>query len=212
MDEEVVNASQRWSGVAPVYGWLRLDSRGRWRLIRRDRADFDSLRDAQGDPISSPGLIDFIGRNYAPDAEGAWYWQNGPQRVYVALETAPLIYRVLERRDAGPGRALVAHTGYRAECLESVWIDPGMQVFVRTELGPGMVHDQDLALLDMVGMDEPWTGSAASLGGKSPATLRWTDLHGHRRSIALQWTEDAALALGFVCNPQAPTPCNRPEG
>jgi hypothetical protein len=39
-------------------------------------------------------LVDFIQRNYDHDADGCWYFQNGPQRVYVELEAAPWVLRI----------------------------------------------------------------------------------------------------------------------
>jgi len=193
---------RRWPGVAPVYGWMRLDARGRWRIVRRDRSDFDPTRDAEGETIGSPSLVDFIGRNYAADPEGSWYWQNGPQRVYLALETAPIIYRVLERRDGRPGKALVAHTGYRAHRLVGGWLDPAMRIYLLTDLGPGMVHDQDLAQLDLSGLDDCCNGQTPEPPANPQFTLCWTDLDGTRQSLPLRRTEDAATSLGFVRNPQ----------
>ncbi|XOT98625.1 DUF2946 family protein, partial [Alcaligenes pakistanensis] len=33
----------------------------------------------------------FFNRNYQADEKGRWFIQNGPQRVYVRLDAAPLI-------------------------------------------------------------------------------------------------------------------------
>jgi hypothetical protein len=60
-----------------VYGWLSLDRRGNWRI--------------KGQRIGNPALREFIGRNYEADSEGRWYFQNGPQRVYVTLAYTPLV-------------------------------------------------------------------------------------------------------------------------
>ena len=46
---------------------------------------------------------DFIQRNYEHDAQGQWFFQNGPQRVYVELQATPWIFRV-----AGAGHRAVA--------------------------------------------------------------------------------------------------------
>jgi len=204
MDEAVIHAMARWPDVPAVFGWLRLDQRGQWRLIQRDAPGFDPRQDARGETISSPAIIDFIGRNYAADQQGRWFWQNGPQRVYLALETAPLIYRVLERRDGQPGKALVAHTGYRAEEIAGAWIDPDGRVYLRTELGPGMVHDQDLVHLALPELadsaPEAWCTDAHSTLG----SLHWTDLQGSVVAVPLRLAHDAAQVLGFVRNPRPP--------
>jgi len=36
-------------------------------------------------------LREFIARNYQADERGCWYFQNGPQRVFVELAYAPLV-------------------------------------------------------------------------------------------------------------------------
>ena len=102
MDQIVARAMQKWPNVPDVYGWLRLDRRGNWWL---------KSGQAPGGPvferIGNPAVVEFIGRNYAHDASGRWFFQNGPQRVFVSLDYLPLVYR-LEHA------ALVAHTGAAA--------------------------------------------------------------------------------------------------
>ena len=46
-----------------------------------------------GDRLENEKLVGFINRNYLHDERGNWYFQNGPQRVYVNLEAAPFIAR-----------------------------------------------------------------------------------------------------------------------
>ena len=77
MDEIVARSLAKWPNVPAVYGWLSLDRRGRWR-IRDER-------------IGNAALRAFIERNYESDAQGRWYFQNGPQRVYVKLAYTPLV-------------------------------------------------------------------------------------------------------------------------
>lgn len=79
MDAVVAQAMAKWPNVPAVYGWLALDRRGNW-LIRGGR-------------ISNPALRDFIARNYESDGEGRWFFQNGPQRVYVSLAYTPWVVR-----------------------------------------------------------------------------------------------------------------------
>src|ERR1700693_3246190 len=71
MDEVVLRAIQKWPNVPSVYGWLSLDRRGNWSI--------------KGEHIANPAIASFIGRNYARDEKGRWYFQNGPQRVFVTL-------------------------------------------------------------------------------------------------------------------------------
>ena len=77
MDPIVIQAMAKWPNVPNVYGWLTLDRRGNWLI--------------KGDRISNPGVVAFIGRNYGADEQGRWYFQNGPQRVFVTLEYAPYV-------------------------------------------------------------------------------------------------------------------------
>lgn len=77
MDEIVARSLAKWPNVPAVYGWLSLDRRGQWRI--------------KGERIANAALRDFIARNYDADARGRWYFQNGPQRVYVTLDYTPLV-------------------------------------------------------------------------------------------------------------------------
>ena len=108
MDEQVIKAMARWPNVPAVYGWLRLDRRGKWHLVDRNVPGFDETRDGAGSPITSPPILEFIERNYTHDEAGRWFWQNGPQRVYVDIEAEPLVLRVLGQGDAV---RFVTHTG-----------------------------------------------------------------------------------------------------
>jgi hypothetical protein len=145
VDEQVRQAMARWPGVPDMYGWLRLDRRGNWLLIDRGRPDVDEALHGAGSPITRPAILDFIGRNYQPDARGCWYWQNGPQRVFVDLDLAPLVLRVMA---AGERRRLVTHTGFAVARIDAVQASPAGDLFIATEHGPGVVHDMDLTQLD----------------------------------------------------------------
>jgi DUF2946 family protein len=79
MDTLVAQSMAKWPNVPAVYGWLELDRRGQWRI--------------KGERIAHLGLREFIARNYQADAQGRWYFQNGPQRVFVTLAYTPLVVR-----------------------------------------------------------------------------------------------------------------------
>jgi hypothetical protein len=79
MDEIVARSLAKWPNVPAVYGWLELDRRGNWRI--------------KGERIANPALRDFIARNYDRDERGCWFFQNGPQRVFVTLAYTPLVVR-----------------------------------------------------------------------------------------------------------------------
>ena len=147
MDPAVVRAIARWPQVPSCSGWLALDERGRWWL--RDHAGpVPWPRDAQGrldksgaGPVLHSGLAAFIGRNYGCDAGGTWFFQNGPQRVDVSLEAAPWIVR-LDIAPTGPW-AWRTHTGRRC-VVDRAWIDAPGRVWLRTDLGPALLHSGDV--------------------------------------------------------------------
>ena len=117
---------------------------------RRRGARLPAACRARGSRLEHEGLIAFIGRNYEADADGQWYFQNGPQRVYVELEVAPWVWRLHE-----DGR-IVSHTGRPAQA-RSLWLDDAGRVYVLTELGPGLVHSQDVALVAQAIEQGRWT-------------------------------------------------------
>lgn len=143
MDDIVRQAMAKWPNVPDCYGWLGLDSRGQWHM-RDDRVQalgsFQSgLPGSKGSVLRHDKLIEFIQRNYEADAQGRWYFQNGPQRVYVELESTPLIWRIeLDGR-------ITAHTG-RASEVQACLVDEAGRLYLHTALGLGLVHTQDVGL------------------------------------------------------------------
>ena len=142
MDEIVIRAMQKWPSVPNVFGWLRLDRRGNWLVKSRPSRDAQP----QFERISNAAVIDFIGRNYTHDGAGRWFFQNGPQRVFVTLEYTPFVYRL-----RGDRESLETHTGLAAGEVRAAWIDDAGMLVFETELGPGVLLDRDLpALLDRI--------------------------------------------------------------
>jgi len=91
MDEQVLRSLIKWPNVPDCYGWLGLDRRGQWRM----RDEFAQLNRLPGQLIKHPALNDFISRNYARDTQGRFFFQNGPQRVFVDLEATPWVARIM---------------------------------------------------------------------------------------------------------------------
>lgn len=137
MDEIVKQAIAKWPNVPSVYGWLGLDQRGQWHL--RDAAAQAAGGFASGAPgakgslIEHEKLVGFIGRNYERDGQGRWFFQNGPQRVYVELEAAPLVWRLDERG------APIAHTGSVGQARGCV-VDETGRLYLDSDIGFGLVH------------------------------------------------------------------------
>jgi Protein of unknown function (DUF2946) len=139
MDEIVEAALRKWPNVPHCYGWLALDARGDW-YMRDDRIQAAGpFPQVKGSRIRHDKLLGFIHRNYAADPQGAWYFQNGPQRVYVELEAAPWVWRL----DAGTAPAVQSHTGRPAQVL-TAWVDEHGRLFLHTDLGFGLVHSLDM--------------------------------------------------------------------
>ena len=139
MDDIVKQALAKWPNVPDCYGWLGLDARGRW-FMRDDAAqaagDFPQSR---GSWLRHEKLIDFIGRNYESDDEGRWFFQNGPQRVYVELECTPWVWQVL------PDYRLQSHTGLQTSAGECLLDEEG-RLYIASPQGLGLVHSQDMVL------------------------------------------------------------------
>lgn len=148
MDEIVLRSMAKWPNVPSVYGWLRLDRRGRWSIrmpaLPSASAPVPGAADAapRFERVVNPAMIEFIGRNYAHDTEGRYFFQNGPQRVFVALEYTPWIYSL-----DSSGQHLVAHTGAAAGAPREAYLDDRGGLIVVCAPGPGAVLDRDLAAL-----------------------------------------------------------------
>jgi len=123
MDAAVAQAMAKWPNVPAVYGWLSLDRRGNWLI--------------KGGRIANQALREFIARNYEPDSAGRWYFQNGPQRVYVTLAYTPLVvhYEGDELRD---------HCG-RAFDARATYVDEEGSVLIEGNGVIALLDDRDLA-------------------------------------------------------------------
>ena len=123
MDESVLRSMAKWPDVPDVYGWLSLDRRGNWLI--------------KGERIGNVALRGFISRNYGPDARGCWYFQNGPQRVFVTLAYTPLVLHF-------EGDAIFDHCGRPFE-PGTVFLDEEGSVLMLGTPGFGLLDDRDLA-------------------------------------------------------------------
>jgi len=139
MDEIVKAALAKWPNVPHCCGWLALDARGDWYMRDEACQRAGAFPRPKGSPVRHEKLREFINRNYEADAQGAWFFQNGPQRVYVELEAAPLVLRLLD-----DGR-IQAHTGEELPAL-SCWLDEQGWLYLHTPRGLGLVHSQDMGL------------------------------------------------------------------
>jgi hypothetical protein len=142
MDDIVAAALKKWPNVPHCYAWLALDARGDW-YMRDDRIQAAGpFPRVKGSRIDHEKLREFIGRNYAADPDGAWFFQNGPQRVYVELEAAPWVWRI--QPDPTAYVVVTSHTGRPATPGGEAFVDESGRLFLATDLGLGIVHSLDM--------------------------------------------------------------------
>jgi hypothetical protein len=127
--------------VPACYGWLGLGARGDWYLrderVQAHGAFSSGTVQSKGSLLKHEKLIEFIGRNYEPDAQGRWFFQNGPQRVYVELEVTPLIWRASE------DLSVQDHRGAAAKVLSCLQDEHG-RLYLHADTGFGLVHSMDM--------------------------------------------------------------------
>lgn len=140
MDAIVEAALRKWPNVPHCRGWLALDARGDWYMRDERVQRAGAFPAVKGSRIEHEKLVGFIARNYASDEEGAWYFQNGPQRVYVELEAAPFVWRVTTE---GGAPRIVSHNGLEATASAAL-VDERGRLFLATPLGLGLVHTLDM--------------------------------------------------------------------
>jgi hypothetical protein len=187
-DADVLAAMARWPNVPAVFGWLHLSARGEWR-IRGERIDNDAIRD-------------FIGRNYAADPQGRWFFQNGPQRVFVELEVTPWVYRV------EPNGAVLTHTGVQPQRLRGAALIDDGRLVLETELGCGVIDARDSAhaircVTDFTGLPLNERGIERWLEGKDEAFVAPAPLGLAGTPVRVARTTQQALeaSFGFVRTP-----------
>ena len=141
MDDIVKAALKKWPNVPDCRGWLALDARGEW-YMRDDRTQAAGpFPQVKGSRILHDKLRGFIGRNYAADAQGCWFFQNGPQRVFVELEAAPWVFGV--QWIEGQCR-VETQTGRVVHVVEAVLVDEHGRLFLHTPIGFGLVRSVDM--------------------------------------------------------------------
>lgn len=195
MDDIVLRGMAKWPNVPAVYNWLSLDRRGQWLI--------------KGERISNPLVCEFIARNYARDERGCWFFQNGPQRVFVALDYVPFVYRVVSPE--GSPLALEAHNGKPVSTVAGAWIDENGSALLETEHGVGAVHDRDLDRLlphfaDAAGSplaEDALDETMASLQQGREAPL-WLKFRGAGVRVGPVRSETVAQRFGFCARPEPP--------
>jgi hypothetical protein len=193
MDDIVKQAMAKWPNVPHCYGWLALDARGIWRM----RDETAQRAEAPGDKLTNAALVGFINRNYQHDERGCWYFQNGPQRVYVNLEATPFIART------DPAQGFALHTGEPLPALDQVFMLDSGGIVLRAGEQLAQLDDRDVAqLLQSMELDGKPVGDEELMAwlekGAGQLTLRWQD-----RVIGIERlnAEEAPQRFNFVRRP-----------
>ena len=195
MDDIVKKAMAKWPNVPHCYGWLMLDARGAWRM----RTEETQAAGEPGDKIAHVALLAFINRNYSHDAQGHWYFQNGPQRVFVNLETTPYVAQTDGKN------AFVLHTREALATIDAAWFTDQGQLILQSGEKIAQVDDRDLVhCLPMLCMDGDVVDDArllAWVGGVGDQTL--TVAYGGK-SIKIEriTADEVASRFGFIRLPQ----------
>lgn len=186
MDALVVQAMRRWPDVPAVYGWLQLDRRGRWRI--------------RGERVAHAPTAAFIGRNYHRDERGRWFFQNGPQRVFVDLEACPWVLSF--DTQGSPVGGLSTHTGERVATPRQAWLTPEGSLLIEFESGVGLVDDRDLAAICATARDG--RGAALEESGWADPAQAHARLHigGHAIPLATLETDSPGHRFGFDPQPR----------
>jgi hypothetical protein len=193
MDDIVKQAMAKWPNVPHCYGWLALDARGTWRM--RDEAA--QRAEAPGDKLNNAALVGFINRNYQHDERGCWYFQNGPQRVYVNLEATPFIAR------SDPAHGFVLHTGQPMAALEQAFMLDSGGIVLRAGEQLAQLDDRDVAqLLQSIELDGKPVGDEELMAWLDKRaghlTLRW---QGRVIDIEGLQAEEAPQRFGYIQRP-----------
>lgn len=196
MDKNVLAAMARWPNVPDVFGWLSLSVSGQWRLHPRGDAGLFHA----GEPISSPRIQEFIDHNYICDPQGRWYFQNGPQRVFVRLDAAPYILRTAGSRQLP---RMQTHNGLDIHAISGWWLDESGRLYAKTEQGPGLVAGRDLTEV-LESLYTPDNERLSTILENNPNAGQAVRIRAEH-SVYLNFCADAAIPaeLGFVRNPTA---------
>ena len=186
MDPIVIQAMGKWPDVPNVFGWLHLDRRGNWLI--------------KGDRIANTGVTDFIGRNYAEDEQGRWFFQNGPQRVFVTLEYTPFVVHTA----GDSSTAMETHLGQSIGKVSGAWVDNAGSLLLRWGTWVGVLDDRDLARVsglftDLHGnkISDDLLARAFDTESRRHATGMYVDYAGTRVPIGRIQASEVSQKFGF---------------
>jgi len=89
VDTIIDAALQKWPQVPNCYGWLNFDRRGEWRI----QNEYAQQHKLPGELITHQGFKSYIEAHLAHDMRGNYFFQNGPQRVFIHFAYCPWVIR-----------------------------------------------------------------------------------------------------------------------
>lgn len=167
--------------------------------MRDDRAQALGL---PGDKIVHTALLGFINRNYACDEQQRWFFQNGPQRVYVDIELTPYIART------DPAEDFLLHTGASLPALSAVYLTDNGRLLLVAGSTVAAVDDRDMASClaalridgSNAGDEQLLTWMADPVAASTALTLRHA---GQDLQVQHLRDDDIAHQFQFVAQPRA---------
>lgn len=189
MDSIVEKAMEKWPNVPHCYGWLALDARGNWRM----RNEHAQAHDLPGDKITQATLRGFINRNYTNDEHGRWYFQNGPQGVYVDLEVAPYIAHT------EPAHGFVLQTGEYFSNIDAAWLSDAGKLFLQSDGKFALLDDRDLTqcLSNLLLDNENIADEKLMAWLEQQGTIGTLSLQYDSKKIAVNYIEEAVISEQF---------------
>ncbi|ETD69336.1 hypothetical protein V757_09165 [Pelistega indica] len=138
MDDLVVEAMQKWPDVPAVYGWLSLNQSGEWRIHQGGNYAKNPL----GEKITNPQILAFIARNYSHTEQGEYFFQNGPQRVFIDLSEAPFVIELNDKQ-----QFYTLNTSETIERIDAWLMDDNGFIYILSNIGFCLVASKDLATI-----------------------------------------------------------------
>ena len=204
MDEQVLRSLVKWPNVPDCYGWLALDRRGQWRM----RDEFTQQHHLPGQVIVHQALKEFISRNYARDSQGRYFFQNGPQRVFITLDATPWVVRIIPS-DQGIQLLTQCQSSLEAtaalsdengniyivgKVTQTIYEDSDRDKFsIQESKSVALLHDHDLDLFsELASLRE----EACSFGG----SWNW---HGKQLPLDPIHSSELATRFHYIAKPSA---------
>lgn len=172
------------------------------------RDEFAQQNGLPGKVIEHSALKEFISRNYACDNTGRYFFQNGPQRVFITLTYTPWVASIIPgentpkiitqcQTEIDPSSALSDEHGniYIAGLItQSICKDLRNQQFETANcLSIALLHDHDL---DQFSELAKLREEACSFGG----SWNW---QGKQLALDPIHSEELSKRFGFIKNPQS---------